>query len=381
MNIIHVFPIWSISKGGGTTSLIYEIAKKQSKNNKVTILTGSYGIDNDLLDSTRKYGINIIVSKSYLNRLGLFFMPKILIETPALIRKSDIIHLHLYRSFQNLVLILLAKFYKKPCIIDAHGSIPYHHIKTLKKRIFDFLFKSIILNNVSQFLAENELSKEECLGLGVSRNKIRIINPPFAVDEFKRVKNLNILENTYKIKSKYKILYFGRLHYIKGIDLSIKGFYELKKIRSDIHFVIMGTDDGFKSQILQLIDQLSLKNSITLIGFKKDKEKLSIIKESTLSIQTSRYEQGAGAPFESVLTGTPILVSDNSGCAEDVIRHDAGYICKFNDAFDFSQKADFILNNLNLANKKTIKASQKIKKFQSFNAANEEYLKCYKEQV
>ena len=53
MNIIHVFPIWSISKGGGTTSLIYEIAKKQSKNNKVTILTGSYGIDNDLLDSTR----------------------------------------------------------------------------------------------------------------------------------------------------------------------------------------------------------------------------------------------------------------------------------------------------------------------------------------
>ncbi|MEC7208505.1 MAG: hypothetical protein VXW11_05420, partial [Pseudomonadota bacterium] len=51
------------------------------------------------------------------------------------------------------------------------------------------------------------------------------------------------------------------------------------------------------------------ENKITFTGFLKGKEKTSIIKEATVCVQTSRYEQGAGAPFESVLIGTPIILA------------------------------------------------------------------------
>ena len=67
MNIFHVFPIFSISKGGGTTWLMCELAKQQSKNHKVSILTGSHNLDNNLVKEIKKFGVNIIIYKSYFN--------------------------------------------------------------------------------------------------------------------------------------------------------------------------------------------------------------------------------------------------------------------------------------------------------------------------
>ena len=53
MNIIHVFPIFLFPKGGGTTWLMCELAKQQSKDHKVSILTGSYNLDNNLVKRSK----------------------------------------------------------------------------------------------------------------------------------------------------------------------------------------------------------------------------------------------------------------------------------------------------------------------------------------
>jgi len=107
------------------------------------------------------------------------------------------------------------------------------------------------------------------------------------------------------------------------------------------------------------------------------KEKLSVIKEATVCVQTSRYEQGAGAPFESVLIGTPIIVSDHSGAAEDVMRADGGYLTKFDDTEDLANRLNYVIENLNEAKRKTSKAAKKIKTNQSFLNTLVKYQKIY----
>lgn len=376
MNIVHVFPIFSISKGGGTVWLLCELAKHQSKKNKVTILTGSSNIDNKLIQEVKKHGIKVVVYKSYLNKIGFYFMPGLLCDS-SVFDDKQIFHLHLYRSFQNLIIILKAKFFKISCVLDAHGSIPTHNIRSLKKHFYDFLFKKFTINNVRFFIAENNLSYNECISLGVPKKKIRIVNPPFPIDEYNNVRNLDLLKNFYGIKEEHIILYFGRFHFIKGIDFLIKSFSELRKRRNDIHLVLMGRDDGFEKDLNKLINELNLNKYVTNIGFKIGKEKNSIIKESNVCVQVSRYEQGAGAPFEAVLIGTPIIVSDHSGSAEDTKRYDAGYFSKFNDKIDLSNKINFILQNPKEAILKTRNASQKIKLNLGIDVVNKNYLKIY----
>lgn len=376
MNIFHVFPIWSISSGGGTTWLIYELAKYQTKENNVTILTGSYCFDNDLKIEAEKLGIKVKVYKSYFNKLGLYLMPGLLFEN-KIFKTKTIFHFHLFRSFQNLVILLKIRNKKTPCIVDAHGSIPTHNIKPLKKIVFDFFFKKFIVRNTKFFIAENNLSHKECESIGVPKEKIKIINPPFPIHEFEDVKNLNVLKRKFNIQSKHIVLYFGRLHYIKGIDILIKGFEALSKKRDDIHLVIMGGDDGYRSNLIKLTNELKIANRITFTGFIMGKEKLSVIKEATVCVQTSRYEQGAGTPFESVLIGTPIIVSDNSGAAEDVMRADGGYLTKFDDTEDLANRLNYVIENLNEAKRKTSKAAKKIKTNQSFLNTLVKYQKIY----
>ena len=266
MNIFHVFPFWSISSGGGTTWLIHELAKYQVKENNITILTGSYCFDDDLKTEAEKLGIKVKVYKSYFNKLGLYIMPGLLFEK-NFFKANNIFHFHLFRSFQNLMILLKIRNKKTPCIVDAHGSIPTHNIKPLKKLVFDFFFKKFIIRNTNFFIAENNLSHNECVSIGVPKEKIKIINPPFPIHEFEDVKNLNILKRKFNIRSKHVVLYFGRLHYIKGIDILIKGFEALSKNRDDIHLVIMGGDDGYRSILIKLSNELKMKAKLRLLAF------------------------------------------------------------------------------------------------------------------
>lgn len=380
MRIAHVFPIFSISRGGGTTWLICELAKHQSKKHEVTIVTSNYELDIELKKELENYGIKFFIHKSFFNKLGLYLMPG-LIFNRKLFKKNEIYHLHLYRSFQNLIILYKSRFKKSFCIIDAHGSIPKHNIKTLKKLLFDLFFKNFILKNTKFFIAENWLSYNECISIGVKKNKIEIINPPFPIKDFEDAQNLNILEEKFKIKEKYILLYFGRFHYIKGLDFLVKSFNQLRKIRDDVHLVFMGKDDGYEKTMLKLINKMKLNSKITIIGFKSGTEKNSIVKESTICIQPSRYEQGAGVPFESVLLGTPIIVSSHSGSAEDVKRYDAGYFTRFNDINNLVDQIIYILDNEDVAIKKTLKASNKIKLKLSIEKVNKHYIQLYEKSI
>ena len=66
MRILHVFPFYSIKKGGGTTWLIDQLAKAQTKNgHKVEVLVGDFKFDTDNLNKNNSYSVRKF--KSYFN--------------------------------------------------------------------------------------------------------------------------------------------------------------------------------------------------------------------------------------------------------------------------------------------------------------------------
>ena len=76
MKICHVAPYFSIRHFGGTTDLMFKLAKSQyNAGLSPVIYSGDYLFDKNLAESLN--GIEFRVSKSYFNKQGFHIMPSL----------------------------------------------------------------------------------------------------------------------------------------------------------------------------------------------------------------------------------------------------------------------------------------------------------------
>ncbi|MDD5773380.1 MAG: glycosyltransferase family 4 protein [bacterium] len=380
MKILHVFIFFSLKHAGGTCDLIYKLARAQKQEgHDVTILTGDYKLDNEYAKSLE--GVSIISSRSYLNSLRLYIMPGLFDEKKINFKNFDIIHFHAFRTFQNIAVYHYAKKYNIPYVIDAHGSAPRHTRRKALKRLFDNIFGYKMLRDSKKCIAETNVGIDEYKELGVKDNDIILIQPPFPVEDFVQLPSRGLFRDKFKIQDKKVIMFIGRINWIKGIDFLVEGFNELIKIRNDVILVIVGSDDGFKPKLDELIKKLNIEDKVLFAGFCSGRDKLSALVDADIVVQTSRYEQGAWAPIEAVLCDTPIIVSNNSGAGEDVKKMDAGYLVEWGNNTELRDRMNFILEHREEALSKTRKAKKFIRENLSMSSKIKEYGKLYSEFV
>jgi len=379
MKILHSFILFSIEVGGGTSDLIYKICKAQAKVGlKPAVITGSYSFDRELSDSLNN--VDIHIQKTFFHKLGLSIMPGIFSWCRKNLQQYDVIHMHVFRTFQNVILYYYCRKYDIPYVMDAHGSCPYFKRKRLTKRLFDVLIGKSIIRNASALIAETEVGVEEYLEIDnkLNRDKITVLSPPFDTDEYKQLPIKGEFRKKYNISLDSKVISFlGRVHFIKGNDFLIKGFAEFSKTNPNAILVIIGPDDGHMDECRKIAKDLNIVDRVIFTGFLGGEYKNSALVDSDIVVQLSRQEQGAWAPLEAVLCETPIVVTRHTGTGEDIKRLDAGYLVDFDDIEGLSDIFSNIFSNYDLAMVKTIHAKQYIEKNLSFNSRVDEYTSIY----
>ena len=376
MKILKIFSFFS-PHAGGTTALMYKLSiALVQRGHKITIYASDFKLDQEYVNSLR--GVKVQLFHNWLDLLGIHLTPSMIIEAKSKLKDFDIIHLHTYRCFQNIVIHHYAKKYGIPYIVDAHGSIPRMGKRRLKW-LFDVVFGYKILRDASRVIAETEMGVDEYKKFGVNKDKIVLITPPFSIEDFSELPPSGIFRRKYNIKEKHIILFLGRIHWIKGIDFLVESFYELTQDRNDVILVIVGPDDGYKSTLEGLIDKLNLSNKVLFTGFLSGDDKLSALVDADILVQTSRYEQGAWAPFEAILCNTPIIVSSNSGAGEDVRKIDAGHLVEWGNKKELKDAMQNILDDSTEAMNKAQKAKNYIIKNLSMEKNVEIYEKVYRD--
>ena len=114
-------------------------------------------------------------------------------------------------------------------------------------------------------------------------------------------------------------------------------------------------------------------------GFLGGDDKLSALVEADVVAQTSVYEQGAWAPFEAVLCGTPIIVTGHTGAGEDVKRLDAGYLVEFDNKDEIAGLILKVFEDPTEAKTKARQAADYIRRNMSMASRIEDYEKLYTE--
>ena len=242
-------------------------------------------------------------------------MPSLFSVGRRQLQSFDVVHMHAFRTFQNVILYHLCRKYGVPYIIDAHGAVPYYRRKRGIKRLFDVIFGRPMLRNAARLIAETQVGVDEYKSIDplIDDSRIAVLSPPFDTEEFADLPEYGLFRREYGVEEKNVIVFLGRVHHIKGNDFLIKGFAELLKRHEDSRLMIVGSDDGHMEECKALAESLGISNKVTFTGFLYAEKMVSALVDADIVAQMSRQEQGAWAPFEAVLCGTPIVVTSHTG--------------------------------------------------------------------
>jgi len=358
MKILQVIPYyapaWSI---GGTVTVAHELSTHLAKNgHDVTVCTS------DILDQSQRIplngkknnsnidGVNVIYFKNF---SLMFYRLTRLSFTPGLISflrnetpKFDVIHLHQYRSIQNIIAIYYAKKYGVPYFLHPHGSIGRVVEKQLLKFLFDVFFGRFILGSVKKIFALTQTEALDCGKIGVSNFKIEIVPNGINKDILKAIPEKGTFRNKYSINGDRKfILYLGRIHRSKGLILLIHAMKDLLSKNQNIDLFFIGPDDRYQQELIKTIEKSGISNHVRFFGFLPDEDKLAALVDAEVFITPIFY----GFPItfvESMACGTPIITT-NKGDVINTINNNSGFVVDY-DAKELSKSIEKILEDKKL---------------------------------
>jgi glycosyltransferase involved in cell wall biosynthesis len=339
-------PSWET---GGVTKVNYEISKNLvARGHKVTVYTtDGYS---SRLDVTKNRpvcvdGINVYyfynLSRSLVKKMKLptpYYLPFVMRKE---IKNFDVIHIHEHRTLLAACVHYYAKKYNVPYVIQAHGSVLPFFQKQLLKKIFDVLFGNKILNDASKAIALNETEASQYEKMGVSPNKIKIVPNGIDLSDFTNSPKKSTFRGKYSISDDTKIiLYVGRIHRSKGIDLLVNSYSTLiNKIPNSI-LVLVGPDNEFQDELNKLCEKLEIRENVLFTGFVDKKEKMAAFVDADVFV-TPTFTGFPVSFLEACVFGLPIITT-TKGDNLDWIDNKVGYVVPYNN----KELSDAIFNIL-----------------------------------
>lgn len=326
--IPYFVPAWDY---GGPLRVCYELSKQLvNRGHEVTVYTtDALGAKNRVRQSEELLdGISVRRFKNLSNAFGYKHNIFLAVGMPFTIRKElanfNVIHVHEYRTLQNVIIRYYAKRLGIPYVVQAHGSAPKDMPKQRLKQLYDFLWGYKVLRDASKVIAITPTEAEQYRSMGVDENRIQIVPNGIDLAEYDSLPQKGEFRRKYSITENEKIiLYLGRLHQSKGIDLLARAFADLNKHMDKAKLVIVGADDGHLPALRELIRELGIEQGILLTGPLYGREKLAAYVDADVFVNP-RTDEIFGLVFlEALACSTPVICSKGCGIA-DVIDGHAG---------------------------------------------------------
>jgi glycosyltransferase involved in cell wall biosynthesis len=275
--------------------------------------------------------------------------------TPSLFRllsrkeHFDVIHIHDSRSFQGISTYMLEKTKNIPYVFQPHGSYlsfsPEPYSIKIPKILIDKLISQRIVKKASKIIALSKMEADQYRNIGIFNDKIAIIPNGIDLSEFAVLPPKGSFRKKFNIPDDKKIiLYLGRIHKTKGIDLLIKSYAHLVKNMkcNKTVLVLVGPNDGYLHEVKSLAVSLGVSTSIVYTGFIDNEDKLSALVDADIFVTPSFY--GFPVTFlEACITGTPIITT-NLGDTLEWINGNVGYVTSPN-SYDMAKAIYTIISD------------------------------------
>lgn len=377
----YFYPAWSY---GGIPRVVYELSREMvRKGHNVTVYT------TDAFDENLRYegggrgmvvdGIKIHYFRNLSNSLAYNYQLFLPLGMRQVVKKTigefDVIHLHGHRNFLNNIVHHYAKKFNKKYVLSGHGTIPRIERRVGIKVIFDMFFGNRVLNDAEHFIAVSEHEIGQYMKMGVERRKVSVIYNGIDIDAYRVLPEKDNFRKKYGLTGKQIILFLGKITPRKGIDFLVRAFSELEM--KDAVLVIAGNDMGYKKQVEVIIKGMAIGDRVIFTGLLTGEDKLAAYQDADVLAYPATYEIFGLVPFEAMMCGTPVIVTDDCGCGEIIGSEDIGYLVRYNDISGLRDLITKVICNKDDASGKVRKGRKFIMDNLNWECTGNKYLDIY----
>ena len=312
---------------GGISKVVYDLSHKMVKEgNEVTVVTYKEGDNVKYYENDK--GVEVYRLDNYMIRPNNFIdwimqlNFNMITKANEIINKNgkfDVIHAHDWLVAYSAKSI--KESYNIPLISTIHatesGRNSGIHDET-QRYINDSEW--MLTYESSEVIVNSNYMKNEVQRLfGLPYDKINVIPNGVNLQLFSNVNIDYDFRRQYAMDNEKIILYVGRLVYEKGIQNLIAAMPKILDRYHDSKLIICGRG-GMIDELREQVKYLGIENKVYFAGYCDSKKMQKMYKCADVAVFPSTYEPFGIVAIESMLSGTPTIVSDVGGLNE-IIEH------------------------------------------------------------
>ena len=312
---------------GGISKVVYDLSHKMVKEgNEVTVVTYKDGDNVKYYENDK--GVEVYRVDNYMIRPNNFIdwimqlNFNMITKVNEIINKNgkfDVIHAHDWLVAYSAKSI--KESYNIPLISTIHatesGRNSGIHDET-QRYINDSEW--MLTYESSEVIVNSNYMKNEVQRLfGLPYDKINVIPNGVNLQLFSNVNVDYDFRRQYAMDNEKIILYVGRIVYEKGIQNLIAAMPKILDRYHDSKLIICGRG-GMIDELREQVKYLGIDNKVYFAGYCDSKKMQKMYKCADVAVFPSTYEPFGIVAIESMLSGTPTIVSDVGGLNE-IVEH------------------------------------------------------------
>lgn len=248
-------------------------------------------------------------------------------DLEGFVRNASVVHTHGLWQGHTRRGTKAARASRVPYLMAAHGHAEPWSLrhKAWKKKLYAALIEG---KNLRHAACLHALSRPEIGHLRALAPRSKVCFIPNGVDlaPFEALPPSNDLEISYpELQGKFVLLFYGRLHRKKGLDLLARAFAEVSKDHGDLHLLLAGNDDGALGPFLKQSAELGVASKVTALGHVSGETTRRVWSRADAFLLPSYSEGFSMAILEALAARCPVLATTACHFPE-LAKHHAGIV-------------------------------------------------------
>jgi glycosyltransferase involved in cell wall biosynthesis len=235
-------------------------------------------------------------------------------------REFDVAHLHACRNLPGVIAAHCLRAAGVPYVVAPNGTAPIIERRRMAKQVFDLMFAHAPLAGASRVIAVSEAERTQLHQLDVTDTAIRVVPNPIDLSEFSPAPVRGRFRAKLVPPNARIVMFLGRLSPRKRVEDLIGAFARLRATGrfSNSWLIVAGNDMGSGGRIRSLLSDAGLTGCSSMVGLLQGRQRLEALADADVLVYPAEQEIFGLVPLEALLTGTPVVVADDSGCGEVV---------------------------------------------------------------
>ena len=243
----------------------------------------------------------------------------------------DLVHAHQTLPYSTCAAFRAARKHALPCVLSLRGDLAAAALRYKRGR--KWIYRRVLLDRMLRSAdALHAVSRAEAgrvAELGYETPTFLVPNG-VSPDEPDLPAASDLAARYPELAGRRVVLFLGRLHRIKGVDVLARSFARVAAKFPDTVLLVVGPDDGARGTMESILRSNGVLERAVFTGPLTGDPKRAALQCADLLVQPSYTEGFSNAVLEALAAGLPVVISESCNFPE-VADHGAGFVVPLND--------------------------------------------------